>query len=330
MTNLDTASATPISAPESDSIDAIVDRAMGLLGRADAPTPAAEDGGDEPAQQPSATEETAQEQQADDAPQQEPRDAPAAESKPADEPKYRVKVRGSEVEVPLSELLDGYSRTEDYKAKTAEVAEQRKAVEQSRADYTSRLNQLINHVENFDPVIAESRQTDWARLAQEDPAAYVQKQAALNQRMAVLQHMTAERDRLTQQAMSETLQREQAALIEKVPEFADGAKREKLVNQAKATMREYGYSDEELSAWVDHRAVRAALDLARLRDMEKAAKSVEAKKAPIPAPRNVQKPGNANVERGGKDRRVEALKNRAIQSGKTADAVEAILALTRN
>lgn len=340
MTSVDTtAPASPGDGSNSISdysIDATVDRAMSLLGRADAPTPAAEDGGAEnaPADQPAATDEEATTRQPDDdaqrqeASQEQPSESSAP--KPDDQPKYRVKVRGAEVEVPLNELLEGYSRTEDYKAKTAEVAEQRRVVEQSRADYTARLNQLINHVENFDPVIAEARSIDWARLAQEDPASYVQKQAALNQRMAVLQHMQAERDRQTQQAHMDVLQREQAALVEKVPAFADKAQREKLVSQAKAVMREYGYTDDELATWVDHRAVRAAVDLARLRDMEKAAKAVEAKKAPIPAPRNVVKPGNSNVERSGKDRRVEALKNRAIQSGKTADAVEAILALTRN
>ena len=44
-------------------------------------------------------------------------------------PTYRVKVGKEEVDVPLDELLKGYSRTADYTKKTQELAENRKAVE---------------------------------------------------------------------------------------------------------------------------------------------------------------------------------------------------------
>jgi hypothetical protein len=39
----------------------------------------------------------------------------------------KIKVNGETIEVPLSELPNGYSRTEDYKAKTAAVAEERRS-----------------------------------------------------------------------------------------------------------------------------------------------------------------------------------------------------------
>lgn len=43
-------------------------------------------------------------------------------------PIYKVKVNGEEVEVPLDELLAGYSRQSDYTRKMQELAEQRKAL----------------------------------------------------------------------------------------------------------------------------------------------------------------------------------------------------------
>ena len=39
---------------------------------------------------------------------------------------YKVKVGKDEVDVPLDELIKGYSRTADYTKKTQEVAEQRR------------------------------------------------------------------------------------------------------------------------------------------------------------------------------------------------------------
>jgi hypothetical protein len=48
-------------------------------------------------------------------------------------PTYRVKVGKDELDVPLDELLKGYSRTADYTRKTQEIAETRKMVEADRA-----------------------------------------------------------------------------------------------------------------------------------------------------------------------------------------------------
>jgi hypothetical protein len=55
---------------------------------------------------------------------------------PEEEPAttYRVKVGKEEVDVPLDELLKGYSRTADYTKKTQEVAEARKMVESDRSE----------------------------------------------------------------------------------------------------------------------------------------------------------------------------------------------------
>lgn len=46
---------------------------------------------------------------------------------------FTVKVNGAEVEVPLSELLAGYSRTADYTRKSQALAEQRRAVADAEA-----------------------------------------------------------------------------------------------------------------------------------------------------------------------------------------------------
>ena len=52
-----------------------------------------------------------------------------AEEAPQSGQTFRVKVDGEEVEVPLDELLKGYSRTADYTRKTQAIAEARKQAE---------------------------------------------------------------------------------------------------------------------------------------------------------------------------------------------------------
>ncbi|MGH9963014.1 MAG: hypothetical protein ACREBC_38845, partial [Pyrinomonadaceae bacterium] len=55
----------------------------------------------------------------------------AANSEPGET--YTVKVGGEEVQVTRDELLNGYSRTQDYTRKTQELAEQRKRLAQYEA-----------------------------------------------------------------------------------------------------------------------------------------------------------------------------------------------------
>src|SRR5207253_836116 len=126
--------ATPETGPVGDSIDEIVNE----IGNDEAPKDAAdevvaellkdteEDGQPEGDPEP---EEGASEPD-DDAESQE--DAPQdADDTP--EPTFKVKVNGEEIEVSQSELLNGYSRLEDYKAKTAALADERRQVEALKA-----------------------------------------------------------------------------------------------------------------------------------------------------------------------------------------------------
>ena len=54
-----------------------------------------------------------------------------AEEAPQPAQTFRVKIGGEEVEVPLDELLKGYSHTADYTRKTQAIAEARKQAEEA-------------------------------------------------------------------------------------------------------------------------------------------------------------------------------------------------------
>lgn len=94
------------------------------------------------------------------------------------EPVFTVKVDGKTMQVPQSELVNGYQRQADYSRKTAALSEERKsfesdrtnfqtertAVEQERGYYKSVLPQLIETINKLTP---QSRQqssghnSDW-------------------------------------------------------------------------------------------------------------------------------------------------------------------------
>jgi hypothetical protein len=213
------------------------------------------------------------------------------------EPKYTVKVNGEEREVPLSELLNGYSRTEDYKAKTAAVAEERRAVEAEKAtvearvseQYATRLEEATNLFAQFDPVLASAQQINWEALKREDPAAFVQAQDAVNERLTAIQQMKQHVEQVraqTQQQRDAEAQRERAERFDKAadeivkirPELADEAKFRAFADESVGYLKGEGFSGEEIVEALDHRVLKLA-DKARRWDAHEAAlKSLPDKK----------------------------------------------------
>jgi len=237
----------------------------------------------------------------------------------------RVKVRGEEREIPLREALAGYSRNEDYKAKTAEIAEQRRTLDAKQAEIQARaaqLDQLLTAAP-FDPILEEGHKTDWLKLSQENPAEYVQKRAAYEQRQAFWANVAQERQRAVQEQHQQMLARSNEALSEALPEWRDETKRKELAGKVRSALSAYGFSNEELSSIVDHRVLLVALDAARHREAQAARQSAEAKRAAPPAPK-VLRPNAAEQAKAPPKR---DLLNKARNARRTDDQVDAILAL---
>ncbi len=155
----------------------------------------------------------------------------------------KIKVNGETIEVPLSELPNGYSRTEDYKAKTAAVAEERRQVEAEKASldttlkaqYANQLEEATNLFAQFDPVLVEAARIDWDALKRADPAAYVAAQDAvqerLNAKQQMMQHIEKlrgetqqQQETLTKQERAERFDRAAEEIVKQRPELADEGK----------------------------------------------------------------------------------------------------------
>ena len=219
-----------------------------------------------------------------------------AEEPPEGDPneqKFTVKVNGEEREVPLTELLNGYSRTEDYKAKTMAVADERRSLEAERSQvetkvatqYASQLQEATNLFAQFDPVLAQANRIDWNALKQADPAAYVQAQDAVQERLTAIQQMNAEVERVrgnTQQAQAHQAEKERAErfdaaateVVKAMPELADEAKFATFASDAVGFLRNDGFTQEEIADSLDHRVLMLANDARQWRAHKAAQKSL--------------------------------------------------------
>ena len=249
--------------------------------------------------------DTEDEGQADEAP-----DAEESATDPTDEddesdkappetedPVHKVKINGEDHDVPLSELLKGYSRNEDYKSKTMALADERRTLDQARAtvetdvrgQYANDLKQSIELFEQLDPVLSEARQIDWAKLKAEDPATFVQYSDAVNQRLQLVQDHRAKLAHVEQQqAQAEHAQilteREQRLniaankIVELMPELKEGDAFQKFAADNISYLRETGFTPEEINEAIDDRAMLMA-DKARKWDaLQRAKLGLPAKK----------------------------------------------------
>ena len=242
-------------------------------------------------------------------------------------PKYRVKVSGEEVEVSLDELLNGYSRTADYKKKTQSLAEQRKAVEadrvkideaaKTRETYAQRLQVIEQLLQQQD------QGQDLASLKSEDPIAYAVAMGEKMERDKQLQAVQMERQRVQQEQQSHQqaqlqkhIQAEQAKLVEAIPEFKDDVKAEVIRRDIRNYAKAQGFSDQELSQVYDSRAVLALYKAAQY-DKLMAGKGVTSKKV-ANAPKTIR-PGTSNPQSSENE---TVKKDRAAlrQSGNKKDA----------
>jgi|SRR5689334_1640119 len=218
-------------------------------------------------------------------------EAPEGEDEP--EPTYKVKVDGQEAEVPLSELLKGYSREQDYTRKTMALAEERKTL---RSQFANELEQHVRLFEALDPILSEAKNIDWQALAQSDPATYVQLQEAVKQRQSAIEAARAKigaAQTENPEEAAQVAQRETEALVKAVPELSDPDKMKGFAVEAVNYLRGNGFDDGEIVDLTDHRAL-IIVDKARRYDaLQKAKETLPAKKVvPRPAAKPLKTDGS--------------------------------------
>jgi hypothetical protein len=244
---------------------------------------------------------------------------------------FTVKIDGKEVEVSLDELKNGYQRQSDYTKKTMEAAEQRKTADaevqkanQERQQYANELQRMAVQLEG---VLQQQGQIDWNALIESDPVEYLKQRQLYEQRQALYQQNTQERQKLAQQFQHEQAQahqsylaQQQEDLLAKLPDWKDDAKAAAEKTAISKFLKDQGFVDEDISSIADHRHVLVARK-AMLYDQLMAKANVQAKKVQE-APQRVVKPGVTS--NGNADGRTAAAK-RHEKSG-TVESAAAVFA----
>lgn len=246
--------------------------------------------------------------------------------------KVAIKVDGNQTETTLKDLVDNYQmgvaadkRLEDAKAKAKSLTTEVEQTRQAAQEQFAAAVKLIEHAEQL--VQKDSDRIDWDALRKDDPAEYSAKKAELQERRSQIEQMKqTARDEWNQwianqqpsrEKLSEILNKERSALLEKLPEWKD----QKVAEQEKGKLVKYlkdlGYSEHDIMAASDHRLIVVARK-AMLFDEGKG--KVQAAKKRVRKVPKVVKPGTSKPESQVNQKRVNDARARLRESGSLEDA----------
>jgi hypothetical protein len=243
-----------------------------------------------------------------------------------EQPVYRVTVDGNEIEVTQDELLNGYSRQQDYTRKTQELANQRKLIEQQAQELQQRDAIYAQLLPKMEAQLKGElvNEPDWSSLYDDDPIAYVREKQIWDEKKEKLTAVSAEQQRLQQEAYAQqqqqiahVVQDGQQRILQIIPEW----KNAEIASKEKSAIRNYGinvlgYSAQEMDAIYDYRA------LLGLRNAWLNSKTVEAtkKKPTQKAPARVARPGSTSRKKSLAP--AQRAKQVLAKTGKVQDAAK--------
>lgn len=262
-------------------------------------------------------------QETEDAPQEtEAEEQPETDS-PEEIVKYRFKVKdesGTDVEVEMTpeEMQKSVMLEKDYRRKTTEIARQRETfqkeaeakVEQERKQYAESLNMMQQAL--LRAVTPEFQGLDLNKLAEDDPAKYVQVSNRMQQVGRELQLIQQEQARLqaeNQQKETQTrsakVQEAREVLQRDIPGWNDTLYQDLL----KTGVETYGLSMEEVGNVIDPRSIKVLHDAYQYQKMKSGKPIVEKKVSLAPKVLKPQTKTNAKKED------VDILRKQLRQSG---------------
>ena len=243
---------------------------------------------------------------------------------------FTVKIDGEEKAVTLDELKQGFSGQKFVQKGMQENAQARKQTEQvynalleSRQQVTELFSKLQNGGVTRQPIKPDIAMLDT------DPIGYVEQNARFEQNMMAYQNemqqfQQVQNDQLHAQnlALEAHRNQEMTRLLEIMPDLKDPTKGKVMRDQMLSVGNEYGYGPEEISAIIDHRAIRVLEDARKYREIV-AGKSKAVAKATQKKRTQPLKAGSKKASRSQKELRTK--QNRLKNSGSIDDAVALML-----
>ena len=246
---------------------------------------------DAPVDEPAAEAAPAEEAEA------EPVEAAEAEPAPEPEPEFEIEVNGArELVRGKDQIRELLQKGRDYSQKTEAVARARDSViaqaqqQAMAAQFQAQAWEDITAIRALDSRLDEYNKVDWATAFDTDPFNALklkeQRDQLREQRNAKVAEFQAKRQQFEAgqaQAAQQRLAAEQAALLNKLPEWRNTEQATKEQREIANTLAQsYGFNEAEIAGLVDHRMVMVARDAMKWRLLQagKTAKVQQVRTAP--------------------------------------------------
>jgi hypothetical protein len=245
---------------------------------------------------------------------------------PSEEPQMvTVTIDGKTQTIPLDEAARGYQRHADYSRKTADLANQRrtleeqsKAVQEERQTYAIMLEALRGQL-----TTGQEAEPNWDQVYAADPVGYARRRDEWRDRQEKIAAASFEQQRvqsLQQKQNAENLARmasdNRVKMLDLEPAWKDPQVWDTVRPRLVAYAQSIGYSTEEISNAYDPRAI-VMMNKARLWDEQMH------KGKPTPVPRNGPRVASAGAAPDQSNApRLNAAQQRLAKSGRIEDAAK--------
>lgn len=245
---------------------------------------------------------------------------------------------GVKQEFTLGQLKDDFQKYQEAETLRAEAQARLDAYRQAEEQANELLqahavqaNAIAQAMEN--QLLADFSGVDWARLQASNPSEYIRLSQQFNQRQSQLQNMRQQAFEFAQQqgtqlqAQREQLQqqrllREQQALLKAIPEWRDPTVADAERQELAKYMLARGYTDAEINAVDDHRALLLVRDAMKYRQMKESG-DIAAKKV-VKLAKKIVKPGSRQTASETSSDSERGLKRTLKQTGSVQDAASLI------
>ena len=239
--------------------------------------------------------------------------------------RLKLKYKGEEREVDESEAIELAQKGYDYTQKSQALAKERTELQENNqkqiAEEQKQYSEKLKYFETalWHAIAPEMRNIDWNALARDDPAQWAQKMQAATNVNNLLQAVKSEQERVTQ-ATRDQAKAKYGKYIEESREILQNdipGWNTALYESVMKSGMDYGYSREEVTQMVDHRAIKVLHDAMKYRALQKAKPEMEKKVAAVP---KVTKPGTVGKPDSGADKLKDAM-TKLHKTGKDKEAL---------
>jgi len=210
-----------------------------------------------------------------------------------------------------------------------EAAQQRKQAEEVYAALLNERQQLAQVFQQVQSGLPQAPQEPSRDMFESDPIGFMEAKLkydedvkAYNEQIGQLQQVAQQQSQAQQAAQQAYVQREMETLKQVMPEFADPEQAPKVRDRLVAMGQEvYGYSPEEISQVMDHRAIRVLHDAIKYQELQSG--KAKAEKEAKPKSRRTVKAGAKKT--ASNQKAVRQTRSKLKKSGSIDDALGLIL-----